>query len=184
MSREVNITTFDKPIKKIVAHMQGDEFRSTWVANKAVYRTRMAMADGGELLIIAPGLERFGEQRDVDALIRKYGYSPTCEVLDLYKKNADLQDLAHGAAHLIHGTSEGRFTIRYAPGHLTRAEIEQVKFAYADYHETLKRYPIDKLKEGWNTMPDGEEIFYISTPSAGLWSTKQRLDRENRGLPR
>jgi nickel-dependent lactate racemase len=177
LSRDVNITTFDQPIKKIVAHMQGDEFRSTWVANKAVYRTRMAMADGGELLIIAPGLERFGEQPDVDTLIRKYGYAPTVEVLDLYKKNADLQDLAHGAAHLIHGTSEGRFTIRYAPGHLSQAEMEQVKFAYADYHETVKRYPLDKLKEGWNTMPDGEEIFYISTPSAGLWSTKQRLER-------
>jgi hypothetical protein len=102
---------------------------------------------------------------------------PRREVLDLYKKNADLQDLAHGAAHLIHGTSEGRFTIRYAPGHLTRADIEQVKFAYADYGRDLKRYPIDRLKEGWNTMPDGEEIFYISTPSAGLWSTKQRLER-------
>jgi nickel-dependent lactate racemase len=177
LSRDVNITTFDQPVKKIVAHMQGDEFRSTWVANKAVYRTRMAMADGGELLIIAPGLERFGEQPDVDALIRKYGYAPTREVLELYKKNADLQDLAHGAAHLIHGTSEGRFTIRYAPGHLTRAEIEQVKFAYADYADTLKRYPLDKMKEGWNTMPDGEEIFYISTPSAGLWSTKERLAR-------
>jgi len=177
LSREVNITTFDKPIKKIVAHMQGDEFRSTWVANKAVYRTRMAMADGGELLIIAPGLERFGEQPDVDKLIRKYGYAPTHEVLDLYKKNADLQDLAHGAAHLIHGTSEGRFTIRYAPGHLGKADIEQVKFAYADINEMLQRYPMDKLKEGWNTMPDGEEIFYISTPSAGLWSTKQRLER-------
>jgi len=177
LSRDVNITTFDKPIQKIVAHMQGDEFRSTWVANKAVYRTRMAMADGGELLIIAPGLERFGEQRDVDALIRKYGYSPAREVLNRYEKNADLQDLAHGAAHLIHGSSEGRFTIRYAPGHLTRAEIEQVKYAYADYHETLRRYPIDKFTEGLNTMPDGEEIFYISTPSAGLWSTKQRLDR-------
>ena len=173
----MNITTFDRPIKKIVAHMQGDEFRSTWVANKAVYRTRMALADGGELLILAPGLERFGEQPAVDALIRKYGYAPTVEVMELYRKNKDLQDLAHGTAHLIHGTSEGRFTIRYAPGHLTRAEIEQVKFSYADLKEALKRYPIDQLNEGWNTMPDGEEIFYISTPSAGLWSTKERLEK-------
>ena len=177
LSRDVNITTFDKPIHKIVAHMQGDEFRSTWVANKAVYRTRMAMADGGELLILAPGLERFGEQPAVDTLIRKYGYAPTAEVLELYRKNKDLQDLAHGTAHLIHGTSEGRFTIRYAPGHLTQAEIEQVKFSYADLNEALQRYPIDRLKEGWNTMPDGEEIFFISTPSAGLWSTKARLER-------
>jgi nickel-dependent lactate racemase len=177
LSREVNITTFDQPIKKIVAHMQGDEFRSTWVANKAVYRTRMAMADGGELLIIAPGLERFGEQPEVDRLIRKYGYASTPEVLEQYKKNADLQDLAHGTAHLIHGTSEGRFTIRYAPGPgpLTRTDIEQVKYAYANYEETLRRYPLETLKEGFNTMPDGEEIFYISTPSAGLWSTEERL---------
>jgi nickel-dependent lactate racemase len=177
LSREVNITTFDRPIKKIVAHMQADEFRGTWVANKAIYRTRMAMADGGELLIIAPGLERFGEQPDVDALIRKYGYDTTPNILAQYRKNADLQDLAHGAAHLIHGTSEGRFTIRYAPGHLSRAEIEQVKFAYADLPATLARYPLDRMKEGWNTMPDGEEVFFISTPSAGLWSTRERLQR-------
>src|SRR6201986_3364436 len=137
-SMRQNITTFDKPVRKIVAVIQGDEFRSTWVANKAVYRTRMALAEGGGLLGVAAGLERFGEQPDVDALIRKYGYAPTREVLELYKRNADMQDLAHGAAHLIHGTSEGRFTIRYAPGHLTQSEIEQVKFAYADYGETLK----------------------------------------------
>jgi len=174
-AREENITVLDEPLQKIVCVMQGDEFFSTWVANKAVYRTRMAIADGGELLIIAPGLKRFGEQEDVDRLIRKYGYQPTPQVLDLYKQNADMQDLAHATAHLMHGTSEGRFTIRYAPGHLTREEIEQVHFAYADIDEVLARYPIDKLSEGFNTLPDGEEIFFIPTPSAGLWSTREKL---------
>lgn len=174
-AREQNITVFDKPLKKIVCVMQGDEFFSTWVANKAVYRTRMAIADGGELLILAPGLKRFGEQADVDALIRKYGYQPTPQVLALYKQNADMQDLAHATAHLMHGTSEGRFTIRYAPGHLSREEIESVHFAYADLGECLRRYPIDTLKEGFNTLPDGEEIFFIPTPSAGLWSTREKL---------
>jgi nickel-dependent lactate racemase len=174
-AREQNITVLEKPLKKIVCVMQGDEFFSTWVANKAVYRTRMAIADGGELLILAPGLKRFGEQADVDALIRKYGYQPTPQVLALYKQHADMQDLAHATAHLMHGTSEGRFTIRYAPGHLSREEIESVHFAYADLGECRKRYPIDKLKEGFNTMPDGEEIFFIPTPSAGLWSTREKL---------
>ncbi len=175
-SREQNITTFDKPLRKVVAVMQADEFRSTWVANKAVYRTRMAIADGGELLVIAPGLERFGEQPDVDALIRKYGYTGTPRILSLYKTELELQDLAHATAHLIHGSSEGRFTIRYAPGHLSRKEIEGVGYEYADLRETLTRYPQERMTEGWNTMADGEEVFYISTPSAGLWSTLEKLN--------
>ncbi|MEX0792773.1 MAG: lactate racemase domain-containing protein [Pirellulaceae bacterium] len=181
-SRAENITLFDQPLKKVVCVMQGDEFFSTWVANKAVYRTRMAIADGGELLIIAPGLKRFGEQPDVDQLIRKYGYQPTPKVLELYHQNADMQDLAHGTAHLMHGTSEGRFTIRYAPGHLGREEMEGVHFAYADYEETLRRYPIAELKEGFNTLPDGEEFYFISTPSAGLWSTKEKLYNRKSGF--
>jgi nickel-dependent lactate racemase len=175
LSREQNIITFDKPVKKIVAVMQGDEFRSTWVGNKAVYRTRMALADGGELLILAPGIERFGEQPEVDALIRKYGYTGTERILGLYRTEPDMQEIPHGVAHLIHGSSEGRFTIRYAPGHLTQAEIEQVGYQYADLDAMMRRYDPSVMKEGWNTMPDGEEVFYISTPSAGLWSTKEKL---------
>ena len=176
LSRAQNITTFEKPVKKIVAVMQPDEFRSTWVGNKAVYRTRMAIADGGELLIIAPGIERFGEQPEVDALIRKYGYSGTERVLRLYRTEPDMQEIPHGVAHLIHGSSEGRFTIRYAPGHLSRAEIEQVGYEYADVTEMLKRYDPAVMKEGWNTMPDGEEVFYIGTPSAGLWAIQAKLN--------
>jgi nickel-dependent lactate racemase len=175
LSRSQNITTFKEPINKIVAVMQPDEFRSTWVGNKAVYRTRMAIADGGELLIIAPGIERFGEQPEVDALIRKYGYSGTERVLRLYRTEKDMQEIPHGVAHLIHGSSEGRFTIRYAPGHLTQAEVEQVGYEYADPVAMLERYDPTIMKEGWNTMSDGEEVFYISTPSAGLWSTEAKL---------
>ena len=174
-SRAQNITIVDKPLKKVVAVMQGDEFYSTWVANKAVYRTRMAMADGGELLIIAPGLKRFGEQPEVDSFIRKYGYVGTERVMSQYKNSAEMQDLAHATAHLLHGSSEGRFTIRYAPGQLTKAEIEQVNFEYADFAETVARYNPETLKNGFNKMPDGEEIYFISTPSAGLWATAERL---------
>ncbi|MCK4325828.1 DUF2088 domain-containing protein [bacterium] len=174
-SKEQNITVFDEPIKKIVAVMQADEFKSTWVANKAIYRTRMALADKGELLIIAPGLERFGEQPEVDALIRKYGYGGTSTVMEQYKKNNDLQDLAHAAAHLIHGSSESRFTITYAPGKLTREEIENVNFEYVELDDALNRYNPEKMSEGWNTMPDGEKVYFISSPSAGLWAWKKKL---------
>ena len=173
-SRDQNITVVP-PLKKVVAVMQGDEFYSTWVANKAVYRTRKAMADNGELIIIAPGLKRFGEQEDVDQLIRKYGYCGTEKVMQLWKTEPILQDLTHGTAHLIHGSSEGRFKITYAPGHLAKEEMESVGFGYADLAETLKRYDPAKMKNGFNTMPDGEEVYYISTPSAGLWTTNEKL---------
>lgn len=171
-----NITAFEQPVDKIVAVMQADEFHATWVANKAVYRTRMAMADGGELLIIAPGVERFGEQPEVDALIRKYGYLSKDEVLAKYATEDDMQQIPHATAHLVHGNSEGRFTIAYAPGGLTREEIESVGYRYMDPGEALERYDPEVLTDGWNTMPDGERIYFISTPSAGLWSTQDRLE--------
>jgi nickel-dependent lactate racemase len=175
-SKKENITIVEKPITKAVAVMQADEFHSTWVANKAVYRTRMALADGADLLIIAPGLQRFGEHESVDRVIRKYGYRGTPQTLKEYKENSDLQKLAHAAAHLIHGSSEGRFTISYAPGHLRKDEIEQVNYRYVPLREALAKYPPAQMKEGWNIMPDGEEVFFISTPSSGLWATQSRLD--------
>ena len=174
-SRIQNITILDEPIRKIVCVMQGDEFYSTWVANKAIYRTRMALADGGELLIIAPGQKRFGEQPDVDLLIRKYGYCGTPKVMAAYAKDPLLQDLAHGTAHLIHGSSEGRFKITYAQRGLSRREIESVNFGSADLDETLAAYPPDRMTPGWNDMPSGERVFFIPTPSAGLWATREKL---------
>jgi len=180
-AREQNITVFDQPLDKVVCVMQGDEFFSTWVANKAVYRTRMAMADNGELVIIAPGLKRFGEQPEVDQFIRKYGYCGTSKVMEMYRSSAEMQDLAHATAHLIHGSAEGRFRITYAPGHLTAAEIRQVHFEYADLAETLRKYPPDQLKEGFNDI-NGERVFFIPTPSAGLWATRAKLFGRSTGF--
>lgn len=180
-SRRQNINIVE-PLDKVVAVMQGDEFYSTWVANKAIYRTRMAMADDGELLIIAPGLKRFGEQPEVDALIRRYGYSGTEAIMKAWRESPPdgmLRDLTHGTAHLIHGSSEGRFRITYAPGHITEEDMRGVGFGYADLEQTLRRYDPDKLKNGYNTLPDGERIYFISTPSAGLWSTRDRLEGGN-----
>ncbi len=174
-SRDENITLFDEPLHKIVCVMQGDEFFSTWVANKSIYRTRMALADGGDLVVIAPGLKRFGEQADVDALIRKYGYIGTPRIMDAYARNADMQDLAHATAHLMHGSSEGRFRVTYAPGHLSRHEIEGVNFDFADINETIARYRPSHCKQGWNTTADGERFYFIPTPSAGLWATREKL---------
>jgi nickel-dependent lactate racemase len=175
-SKAQNITILDEPVKKIVAYMDAEEFRSAWLANKAIYRTRMAIADGGELLVIAPGLETFGEKKEIDELIRKYGYVGTEKIMQAYKSNNDLKDSRSAAAHLIHGSSEGRFTITYAPGKMSREEIEKVNFRYMDINEAMSKYNPDKLKDGWNKMPDGEDIYYISAPAMGLWACRSKLN--------
>ena len=175
LSQEVNFEMVPKPFAKCVVYLDPSEFKSTWLGNKAIYRTRMAMADGGHLLILAPGVKEFGEDPQIDALIRKYGYFGTGRTLAAVRANQELQDNLGAAAHLIHGSSEGRFSITYATGILTRHEIEGAGFGYADLGECLTRYNPAHLKDGPNTLPDGEEIFYISNPAIGLWSTRERF---------
>lgn len=180
LSLQVNFEMLDKPIKKAVVWLDPSEFKSTWLGNKSVYRTRMALADKGELIVLAPALKEFGEDKQIDALIRKYGYFGTPHTLKLVKENEDLQSNLGAAAHLIHGSSEGRFSITYCPGkaegNLTKQEIESVGFKYADYDEMIQKYNPEKLKDGYNILPGGEEVFFISNPAIGLWAFKDRFD--------
>lgn len=170
LSQEKNIIFLDKPLKKVVVYLDGREFKSTWLGNKAVYRTRMAIADGGELIVLAPGVRKFGEDDRNDELIRKYGYPGRMKVLELFKENDDLKNNQSVAAHLIHGSSDGRFSVTYAVEKLTRDEVEGVNFKYAPLEEMLRKYDPDKLKDGVNILADGEEIFFISNPALGLWA--------------
>ena len=179
LSLKVNFEIVDKPLKKVIVWLDPKEFKSTWLGNKSVYRTRMALADGGELIVIAPGLVEFGEDKQIDKLIRKYGYFGTPHTLKLVEENEDLQNNLGAAAHLIHGSSEGRFSITYCPGkgrdNLSREEIISVGFNWADIDKITAKYNPEKLKNGFNKMPDGEEIFYVSNPAIGLWAYKERL---------
>lgn len=170
LSQEKNITYVDKPLKKVVVYLDEKEFKSTWLGNKAVYRTRMAIADGGELIILAPGVRKFGEDDRNDEIIRKYGYVGRIKVLELSTQNDDLKSNLSVAAHLIHGSSDGRFSITYAVEKLTKEEVEGAGFKYASFNEVLGKYNPGKLKDGFNVLDSGEEIFYISNPAVGLWA--------------
>jgi nickel-dependent lactate racemase len=176
LSLKVNFEMLDEPLKKVVVYLDPAEFKSTWLGNKSIYRTRMAMADGGDLIILAPGLKEFGEDKEIDRLIRKYGYRGTPATLAAVKANAELRNNLSAAAHLIHGSSEGRFNITYCPGRLTRQEIEGAGFRYADLKEMTRRYNPARLKDGWNTLDDGGQIFYISNPALGLWAHRGRFN--------
>ena len=175
LSVKVNFSVLEKPLKKVVVYLDPSEFKSTWLGNKSIYRTRMAMADNGELIVLAPGLKEFGEDKEIDRLIRKYGYRGTPATLTFLQENEELRNNLSAAAHLIHGSSEGRFSITYCPGQVTRAEIESVNFRYSDLKEALKKYNPEHLKDGFNRLADGEEIFYISNPAVGLWAAKEKL---------
>jgi hypothetical protein len=163
----------------VVVWLDPTEFKSTWLGNKSIYRTRMAIDDDGELIVLAPALKEFGEDKEIDRLIRKYGYFGTPATLRACDENEELRNNLSAAAHLIHGSSEGRFSITYCPGktpgNLTKQEIESVGFKYADIDEMTARYNPAKLKDGYNTLPSGEEIFYISNPAIGLWAYKERF---------
>lgn len=180
LSLDVNFVMVEKPLKKVVVWLDPKEFKSTWLGNKSIYRTRMAIADDGELIVIAPALKEFGEDKEIDRLIRKYGYFGTPNTLKAVSENQELRDNLSAAAHLIHGSSEGRFSITYYPGkgseNLTREEIESVGFGWGDFDEAMKKYNLPKLKEGFNILPDGEEIYYISSPALGLWAYKDRFE--------
>jgi nickel-dependent lactate racemase len=177
LSQKVNFDLLDRPLGKVLVYLDPQEFKSTWLGNKAIYRTRMAMADGGELIVLAPGLKEFGEDAEIDRLIRKYGYHGTPATLAAVKANAELRNNLSAAAHLIHGSSEGRFRIIYCPGPQTSPEaIRSVGFEAGDLARMLKRYEPEQLKDGLNRMPDGEEIFYISNPALGLWGLRNHFD--------
>jgi nickel-dependent lactate racemase len=180
LSLQVNFQMVEKPLQKVVVWLDPSEFKSTWLGNKSIYRTRMAIADGGELIVLAPALKEFGEDSEIDRLIRKYGYFGTPATLKATEANLDLQNNLGAAAHLIHGSSEGRFSVTYCPGkqpgNLTRNEIESVGFKWADYDNMVASYNPKFLKDGFNTLPNGEEIFYISNPALGLWAYKERFE--------
>ncbi|MGD0735001.1 MAG: lactate racemase domain-containing protein [Terracidiphilus sp.] len=175
LSLKVNFEILDEPIRKAVVYLDPEEFHSTWLGNKAVYRTRMALADDAELVILAPGVREFGEDKAIDGLIRKYGYRGTQATLEAVKANADLAGDLSAAAHLIHGSSEGRFRITWCPGKLSKGEVGGVGFAYGDLDEMLTRYDPEKLSHGYNTV-DGEEVFFISNPGLGLWAHRSKLE--------
>jgi hypothetical protein len=175
LAREVNFTKLSEEPRRIVAYLDPTEFHSTWLGNKAVYRTRLAIADQGELIVLAPGVSMFGEDEAIDKLIRKYGYRTGAEVLQLTRENSDLSGNLSAAAHLVHGSSERRFTVRYAPGKLTRQEIESVHYSWGNLTELLSRYPVDRLRDGWHLDQDGEKYYFIRNPALGLWATESRL---------
>ena len=174
LAYEVNFTHLDRAPRHVVAYLDPEEFKSTWLGNKAIYRSRMAIADGGRLTVLAPAVEEFGEDAQIDALIRRYGYRPSAEVLRLVGEHQDLAENLSAAAHLIHGSSEGRFEVVYAPGGLSRQEIESVGYRFGELDELSRRYHINHLQDGWNREPDGGEFYFIRNPALGLWEAAGR----------
>jgi len=169
-SAVLNITRVKKPVHKIVAFMEGKEYKTAWVGNKAIYRTCMALENGGELIIIAPGVRRFGEDLKNDALIRRYGYHGTAHTLALMEKEPELAANTSVVAHLIHGSTDGQFTVTYATDRLSEVELQCVGYSHMPHAEAVKRYVPAKKEDGYYQTQDGEAYLFIAHPSMGLWT--------------
>ena len=174
LSLQVNFTLLDEEPDKVVCYLDPEEFHTTWLGNKAIYRTRMAIADQGELIVLAPEVGGFGEDPDIDVLIRKYGYRTSEEVMRFVAEHDDIANNLSAAAHLIHGSSENRFAVTYCAGKLSREEIESVGYQFGDLKTMSQRYNPATLQDGWNEV-DGERIYFISNPALGLWAYKGRF---------
>ena len=172
LSQQLNVTTLERRVRRVVTYLDPAEFRSLWVGNKAIYRTRMAIADGGELLVIAPALRQCGENEEADALIRRYGYCGTPSVLKLYREHA-FDGMEMVAAHLIHGSGEGRFRIVYAtdPALMPAEEIKALGFGWADARDALARYRPQERETGFYNDENGA-YYYVSSPALGLWRAR------------
>jgi len=166
LAARCNIVTVPEPLERIVCSLDPVEYRTTWLGNKAIYRTRMALADGGELVVLAPGIERFGEDAVIDTLIRRHGYRGTPATLEALASDPELAANLGAAAHLIHGSSEGRFRITYctdpARGGLTESELESVGYGWRPLARELDR---DR---------DRAASLYIANPGLGLWAAADR----------
>ena len=172
LAYRVNITHLQKPPRHVVAYLDPSEFKSTWLGNKAIYRTRLAIATGGRLTILGPAVEEFGEDREIDRLIRKYGYRTKEEIVQLVAGNEDLAANPSAAAHLVHGSPENRFEVIYGAGKLSADEITSVGYTPGDINELMRRYDVESLHDGWHEDEDGEEFYFIQNPALGLWQAE------------
>ncbi len=180
LCQQVNIKLLDKEYRKVIAYLDPEEFKSTWVGNKAIYRTRMAVADGGELIILCPGISSFGEDRSNDSIIRKYGYQSFEKLLEAFKSEGDFDIFLAPLSHLLISSPEGRFRITYGIKNITGIEMESVFCNHAPYDELIKRYDPFSLKEGVNILPDGEEVYYVPKPAQGLWAEKNKFRKNEK----
>jgi len=171
LSSRVNVFKVADPPMAFSAYLDPGEFKSMWLGNKAIYRARKAIPDGGVLYVLAGGVRRFGEDPVIDGLIRKYGYAGRDAVLSLCKAERDLGENLSAAAHLIHGSTDGRFSVVYCTRHLTKGEVEGVGYGHMDYGEACGLLGLEGLSEGLNTAPGmpGGLLYHIANPALGLW---------------
>ncbi len=179
LARTVNLDIVPTPLDRVVCWLDPLEFHSMWLGNKAVYRTRMAIADGGELYVLAPGVRRFGEDPHIDELIRQHGYRGTPATLAAVRSGGPLAANLAAAAHLIHGSSEDRFRIVWCTdpeSGLRRDEVEDVGYDWCDLAVAIERFAVDgSMASGPMADRSGARFQFIANPALGLWSTGARF---------
>jgi carbohydrate kinase (thermoresistant glucokinase family) len=180
LAARCNIEVLQEPLRRVACWLNPAEFKTTWLANKAIYRTRMAMEDHGELIVLAPGVSRFGEDATVDTLVRRHGYRGMSATLEAVRRDPELANNLGAAAHLIHGSSEGRFRVVYCTdpvaGGLTREEIEGVGYEWRSLPVELGHLGVTpRSPTGQRRDRSGTPFEYLANPALGLWAASSQF---------
>lgn len=175
LSRQHNVTVVEEGLQRVVAFFPGLRFASLWDVQQLLPRLAMCLADGGELILLAPGIERLAADDAPLAVYRRTGYLGAAELRERQRTDPELGNEPWLATHLLNGSTNGRSKIYHALDGIDAETLRALNLWPMELEETLFRYRPAKAKAGWNITNEGEKFFFIPDPTAGLWSTKKRL---------
>lgn len=161
LSSQLQITWVDEPYQQVlsVAPPMYDEL---WTAAKAMYKLDPAIADGGELILYAPHLNKVSDVHG--KYIYQIGYHVRDYFLNQWEnfKNVPLGVLAHsthlkGSGVYENGTETPRIKVTLA-SQLSRQDCEKLNLGYMDYR-TINPQDYEN-RDGVLYVPKAGEMLY------------------------
>ncbi len=167
---ETNIFDLKAKFNEVIAYLEPKIYRSTWIGNKAIYRSRLLIADNATLRVVAPGVDRFGEDPSIDDTLRRYGYRGY-EAIRQMKVDGALDGNLAAAAHILHSSTFDRFKVEYVAPKLGREEMEAVGFLYGegDAISGGQSQPSHDGEEDVLYEVDDDGRLHIYHPGVALW---------------
>lgn len=161
LSSALQITWVDEPFQQVLSFAP-PMYDELWTAAKAMYKLEPAIADGGEVIVYAPHLEKVSDVHG--KYLHRIGYHVRDYFLKQWEQFQDvpLGVLAHsthlkGSGTFENGIENPRITVTLA-SKMSREDCERLNLGYLDYR-TIN--PADwQGREGVLYVPKAGEMLY------------------------